>query len=75
MTRDPPEGVSVGLVDDDDLFLWEIMIIGPPGTEYEGGFFKARMQFPEDFPYMPPSMTFTSEMWHPNSFVLIYSIL
>ena len=42
------------------------MIMGPDGTLYEGGFFKARLVFPSDFPNMPPTMTFTSEMWHPN---------
>ena len=42
------------------------MIIGPDGTLYEGGFFKARLKFPKDFPNMPPEMTFTSDMWHPN---------
>lgn len=33
----------------------------------EGGFFNARLKFPEDFPNHPPEMTFTTEMWHPNS--------
>ncbi|EXX51945.1 Ubiquitin-conjugating enzyme E2 15 [Rhizophagus irregularis] len=42
------------------------MIIGPPDTLYEGGFFKARMTFPKDYPLMPPKLRFISEMWHPN---------
>ena len=42
------------------------MIIGPPETLYEGGFFKAKLEFPQDFPNMPPVMRFTSTMWHPN---------
>jgi len=42
------------------------MIIGPPDTLYEGGFFKARMSFPKDYPLMPPKLRFISEMWHPN---------
>jgi ubiquitin-conjugating enzyme E2 G1 len=28
--------------------------------------FKARLVFPQDYPVMPPTMRFTSEMWHPN---------
>jgi ubiquitin-protein ligase len=32
LNRDPPEGVSVGLQDDDNLFLWDCMIVGPPET-------------------------------------------
>ncbi|CAM9281924.1 unnamed protein product [Heterosigma akashiwo] len=66
LNRNPPEGVSVGLVDDDNIFEWELMIVGPPDTLYEGGFFQARLNFPSDFPNMPPEMTFISEMWHPN---------
>lgn len=42
------------------------MLMGPDGTMYEGGFFKATLAFPPTFPNMPPEMTFTSEMWHPN---------
>ena len=32
----------------------------------DGGLFKARLSFPPDYPYMPPTMRFTSDMWHPN---------
>eukprot|EP00614_Pseudopedinella_elastica_P008684 CAMPEP_0172604406 /NCGR_PEP_ID=MMETSP1068-20121228/24651_1 /TAXON_ID=35684 /ORGANISM="Pseudopedinella elastica, Strain CCMP716" /LENGTH=172 /DNA_ID=CAMNT_0013406457 /DNA_START=102 /DNA_END=620 /DNA_ORIENTATION=+ len=66
MARNPPEGVSVGLVDDANMFLWELMIVGPSDTLYEGGFFKAELSFPPDFPNQPPEMSFKSEMWHPN---------
>jgi ubiquitin-conjugating enzyme E2 G1 len=66
LNRNPPEGVSVGLVDDNNIFLWELLIVGPPDTLYEEGLFKATLEFPKDFPNNPPTMTFTSEMWHPN---------
>ena len=59
-------GASIGLVDDEDLFNWTIIFEGPPDTLYEGGFFKALMKFPDDYPNHPPSMKFVSEMWHPN---------
>ena len=42
------------------------MIMGPQDTMYEGGFFKARLDFPPDFPNSPPIMQFISQMWHPN---------
>ena len=57
---------QVHLVDDEDLFVWEVAIFGPPGTLYEGGYFKARMNFPTDYPYNPPSVKFITDMWHPN---------
>jgi ubiquitin-conjugating enzyme E2 G1 len=56
----------VGLVDDANIFMWELMIVGPPDTLYEEGLFKATLEFPRDFPNSPPTMTFTSDMWHPN---------
>lgn len=42
------------------------MIIGPPDTLYEGGFFAAKLVFPSDFPNQPPVMTFKTPLWHPN---------
>lgn len=66
MAKNPPEGISVGLQDDDDMYTWEIMIIGPDGTLYEGGMFRATLVFPKDFPVMPPEMRFLTKMWHPN---------
>ena len=59
-------GASVGLVDDEDLFSWSVIFEGPPDTLYEGGFFKALLKFPEDYPNNPPEMKFVTEMWHPN---------
>jgi ubiquitin-protein ligase len=40
----------------------------PPASSprSEGGFFKAEIKFPDDFPNSPPEMRFVSEMWHPN---------
>ena len=66
LCKNPIDLVSVGLVDDSNLYEWEILIMGPDGTLFEGGFFKARLVFPPDFPNMPPTMTFVSDMWHPN---------
>lgn len=32
----------------------------------EGGFFKAYLTFPYDYPLRPPKMKFITEIWHPN---------
>jgi len=66
LNKNPIDLVSVGLTDESNVYDWEILIMGPDGTLYEGGFFKARLVFPPDFPNMPPTMTFVSDMWHPN---------
>ena len=59
-------GLSVGLVDENNFYKWSVVIFGPTDTIYEGGFFRAIMTFPEDYPNSPPQMQFTTKMWHPN---------
>lgn len=66
LTKKPVEGFSAGLVDDDNLFIWEVMVMGPTDSFYEGGFFKAHLMFPSEYPQKPPKMKFISEFWHPN---------
>jgi len=66
LTKHPVEGFSAGLVDDNNLLEWEILVIGPEETLYEGGFLKARLTFPPEYPLMPPKMRFITPMWHPN---------
>lgn len=39
-------------------------------TFSEGGFFKAHLQFPKEYPLRPPRMKFITEIWHPNSKLL-----
>ena len=59
-------GFSVGLVNENDYYKWTVLFQGPEDTIFEGGFFKAILTFPEDFPQSPPEMKFVSEMFHPN---------
>ncbi|WOL04796.1 hypothetical protein Cni_G13518 [Canna indica] len=66
LMKNPVDGFSAGLVDDSNVFEWNVTIIGPPDTLYDGGFFNAIMSFPSNYPNSPPTVRFTSEMWHPN---------
>ncbi|XP_034458143.1 ubiquitin-conjugating enzyme E2 G1-like [Hippoglossus hippoglossus] len=66
LNKNPVEGFSAGLVDDDDIYQWEVVVIGPQDTLFEGGFFKATLTFPRDYPHRPPKMKFVTEIWHPN---------
>jgi len=63
---DPVEGFRVKLANEEDMFLWEVALFGPPDTLYQGGYFKAHLKFPTDYPYNPPSIRFLSKVWHPN---------
>lgn len=42
INEEPVEGFKVKLLgeEEDNLFEWEVAIFGPPGTLYEGGYFK-----------------------------------
>ncbi|TID23025.1 ubiquitin-conjugating enzyme [Venturia nashicola] len=66
LTNDPPDGITAGPSNEDDMFVWEALIQGPEGTPFEGGIFPAELKFPRDYPLSPPTMRFTCELWHPN---------
>ena len=66
LKEDPLEGVKVKLINEDNLFQWEVVLFGPPETLFKGAYIKARMKFPADYPSSPPTLTFTTPMWHPN---------
>ncbi|KAL7731570.1 hypothetical protein ACLKA6_013098 [Drosophila palustris] len=66
LQEEPVEGFRVKLMNDENLFEWEVAIFGPPDTLYQGGYFKAHMKFPHDYPYSPPSIRFLTKVWHPN---------
>ena len=53
-------------MNDDDLFKWNVLFEGTEDTLYEGGYFKATLTYPDDYPNNPPVMQFVSKMWHPN---------
>ena len=58
--------MSAGLVDDDNLYVWEASIFGPEESPWEGGVFSLSMVFPETYPMKPPLVRFTTEVFHPN---------
>uniref|UniRef100_A0A8C6LDJ7 Ubiquitin conjugating enzyme E2 R2 n=1 Tax=Nothobranchius furzeri TaxID=105023 RepID=A0A8C6LDJ7_NOTFU len=46
LQEQPVEGFRITLVEESDLYNWEVAIFGPPNTLYEGGYFKAHIKFP-----------------------------
>lgn len=66
LQKEPVEGFTVKLGDDSNLYQWHVGIFGPPDTLYEGGYFKAIMEFPSKYPFEPPKVRFRTKMWHPN---------
>lgn len=44
------------IFDESDISQGTALIIGPPGTPYEGGFYFFSIKFPNDYPFAPPAM-------------------
>ncbi|XP_014395575.1 PREDICTED: ubiquitin-conjugating enzyme E2 R1 isoform X3 [Myotis davidii] len=69
LQEEPVEGFRVTLVDEGDLYNWEVAIFGPPNTYYEGGYFKTGdvcisiLHPPVDD---PQSGELPSERWNPT---------
>jgi ubiquitin-conjugating enzyme E2 D/E len=66
ISREPVLNCTTGPVSDDDLFKWQATIIGPSATPYEGGIFYLDIGFPRDYPFSPPKVKFTTNVYHCN---------
>ena len=58
-------GVTVGAINNDP-FHWNITMLGPKNTPYEGGLFNIIADFPENYPDKGPKMRFVNKMYHCN---------
>ncbi|KAH0543474.1 hypothetical protein FGG08_002239 [Glutinoglossum americanum] len=66
VTKDPPEGITVSLVSEADIYNWDIQLEGPEDSPYAGGTFKLLLALPTDYPFKPPTLNFKTKVYHPN---------
>ena len=59
-------GVTVGLINEDNIFEWRFTLLGPKETSYELGMFFGKIIFSEDYPEMRPIISFITPIYHPN---------
>ena len=51
----------------DNILEWIVaLIVLNPDSQYYGGYFKAKMTFPKNYPYAPPDFQFLRPLYHPN---------
>lgn len=51
----------------ENIFEWIVALIPlNEDSPYYGGYFKAKMTFPKDYPYSPPDFRFLRPLFHPN---------
>lgn len=62
---EPVEGISAAPTED-NMRYFNVIILGPSSSPYEGGVFKLELFLPEDYPMAAPKVRFLTRIYHPN---------
>jgi ubiquitin-conjugating enzyme E2 G1 len=52
--------------DEKNFLKWNILLLGPAETIFDGGIIKCYLEFPKEYPNRPPKFRFTDNLFHPN---------
>lgn len=52
-------------VDEENALFWKGLIV-PDNPPYNKGAFKIFIEFPAEYPFKPPKITFKTKIYHPN---------
>ncbi|KAE8138430.1 ubiquitin-conjugating enzyme/RWD-like protein [Aspergillus pseudotamarii] len=66
LTESPPEGITVELANESDIYQWKVYMDGPEGSPYHNGKFLVKLSLPTEYPFKPPSVSFGTKIYHPN---------
>ncbi|KAH4168963.1 hypothetical protein HBI25_041890 [Parastagonospora nodorum] len=62
---DTPAGIKINF-DEQNITKWECVMDGPEQSIYAGGHFKLEINFPNEYPFKPPVVSFRTKIYHPN---------
>ncbi|KAI9050684.1 hypothetical protein LZ554_004804 [Drepanopeziza brunnea f. sp. 'monogermtubi'] len=62
----PPTGIRVNLIDDNNVHNWNVVMDGPDGSPYATGKFTLLLTLPHEYPFKPPKLSFKTRIYHPN---------
>lgn len=65
LMAEPVEGISAAPTED-NMRYFNVVIVGPSSSPYEGGVFKLELFLPEDYPMAAPKVRFLTRIYHPN---------
>jgi len=68
LLKDPVDNVQF-TINANNILEWEFIIIGPVESPYEGGIYQGIIVFPSTYPHDPPTVRFTTKIFHPNVYV------
>lgn len=52
-----------------NFLIWNVLLIGPPESPFEGGIFKCQFKFPPTYPNNAPEFKFITSFPHPNIYI------
>ena len=65
LVLEPVEGISAAPTEE-NMRYFNVIILGPTSSPYEGGVFKLELFLPEDYPMAAPKVRFLTRIYHPN---------
>ena len=65
-SKDPPSNCYGGPVNNNNIFKWEAIILGPKDSPYENGVFRLSIVYSIDYPFKPPIVKFLTKIYHMN---------
>lgn len=64
--KDPNGQCTAAPINEGNLFKWAATMNGPPDSPFEGGIYKLKIEFPQNYPFRAPHISFVTKIYHPN---------